>query len=223
VNFEAITFDAFGTLFDLNALRVRTRSAASHEGDELFAAFKTRLIPWSWHATTSGNYKPFPELAALALQGAAREAGFRLERSRADWIVEGMKELPPFEDVQPALERLRAARIRLTVTTNGTPEGIQDVVENAGLDGYFEELLAAHTVGRFKPAPEVYALAPEALGIPADRILFVSGHEWDIAGAAQAGHPTAWIARGEPLAPTLGIEPDLVCEDFRELADRLAR
>jgi 2-haloacid dehalogenase len=223
VHVEALTFDAFGTLFDLSALRTRTRQAASHEGDELFAAFKTRLIPWTWHATASGDYCPFPELAALALQGAAREAGFRLERSRADWIVEGLLELPAFDDVKPGLDRLREARVALTVTTNGTEDGIKAVVENAGLSGHFDHLLAADTVKRFKPAREVYALAPAALGLPAERVLFVSAHEWDVAGAQAAGHQTAWLARGEKLAPTLGREPDMVFADLRELADRLAR
>src|SRR3712207_5896126 len=99
-----IAFDAFGTLFDLSALRTRTRQAGGHEGDEMFAAFKERLIPWTWHLTASGDYLPFPELAAKAVQAAAQEAGLRLELSRAEWIVEGMKELPVFDDVKPGLE-----------------------------------------------------------------------------------------------------------------------
>ena len=51
-----IAFDAFGTLFDLSALRTRTRQAAGHEGDELYAEFKDRLIPWTWHMTATGDY-----------------------------------------------------------------------------------------------------------------------------------------------------------------------
>src|SRR3954451_19515461 len=120
----AIVFDAFGTLFDLSALRTRTRQAAGHEGDELFAAFKDRLIPWTWHITASGDYEPFPELAAEAVQAAAYEAGLRLELSRAEWVVEGFKELPAFDDVRPGLEQLKQTpAIRWPCCRTARPRG----------------------------------------------------------------------------------------------------
>jgi FMN phosphatase YigB (HAD superfamily) len=50
----------------------------------------------------------------------------------------------------------------------------------------------------------------------------VSGHEWDIAGAAVAGMKTAWIARGEPFAPVRGVTPDIEARDLADLADRLS-
>jgi 2-haloacid dehalogenase len=219
----AMVFDAFGTLFDLSALRTRTREAASHEGDELFEAFKTRLIPWTWHVTASGDYEPFPVIAAKAIIGAAREAGFPIERPTADWIVEGLRELPPFDDVEPGLRRLRDAGIPLAVLSNGTADGLEAVVTGAGLRDHFEHLLVADSVRRFKPAREVYALAPAALGVPAGEILFVSGHEWDVAGAAAAGMQTAWLARGETCAPMMGREPGIQAEDLPDLARQVAR
>jgi len=217
-----IAFDAFGTLFDLTALRVRTRQAGGHEGDELFAAFKERLIPWTWHLTASGDYEPFPDLAAKAIQAAGRAAGLRLESSRAEWIVAGMKELPTFDDVRPGLTQLRELRVPMAILSNGTADGIQALVDHNELGGVFDHQLVADSVKRFKPAREVYALATEAFGAPADRILLVSGHEWDVAGAARTGLRTAWIARGERFAPTLGENPDLQANDLPDLAAQLA-
>jgi 2-haloacid dehalogenase len=219
----AIAFDAFGTLFDLSALRMRTREVASHEGDELFAAFKTRLIPWTWHLTASGDYQPFPELATIALQAAARENGFRLERSAADWIVAGLRELPVFDDVPAGLDALRRAGIPLAVLSNGTRDGIDAMVAHNRLESSFDHLLVADSVKRFKPAREVYALATSAFGAPAADVLLVSGHEWDVAGAARAGLRTAWLGRGDRFAPTLGVEPDVQARDLEELATVLAR
>jgi 2-haloacid dehalogenase len=222
VELDGIAFDAFGTLFDLSALRTRTRQAAGHEGDELFAAFRTRLIPWTWHMTASGDYEPFPDLAAEAVQGAAREAGLRLERSRADWVVEGMRELPVFDDVKPGLEQLRKSRVPLAILSNGTAGAMEALIAHNQLDGVFDHVLVADSVGRFKPAREVYALATEAFEADAGRVMLVSGHEWDVAGAQRAGLRTAWIARGEKYAPCLGAQPDVDAEDLRELADRLS-
>jgi 2-haloacid dehalogenase len=223
VELAGIAFDAFGTLFDLSALRLRTRQVAGHEGDELFAALKERLIPWTWHATASGDYVPFPELATAALQGAARQEGFPLERVRAEWIVAGMRELPVFDDVGAGLDGLAATGIPLAILSNGTADGIDALVRHNRLEPVFEHLLVADSVKRFKPAPEVYALATSAFGAPADRVLLVTGHEWDVAGAATAGLKTAWLARGERLAPVRGIEPDLCAPDLEDLARQLAR
>ena len=217
-----IAFDAFGTLFDLSALRTRTRQAAGHEGDELFAAFKDRLIPWTWHVTASGDYEPFPELAAEAVQAAAYEAGLRLELSRAEWVVAGLKELPAFDDVRPGLEQLKQAGIPLAVLSNGTAEGIDALIEHNDLQGVFAHTLVADSVRRFKPAREVYALAVDAFGVPAERVMLVSGHEWDVAGASRAGLRTGWIARGEKFTSVLGESADLEAEDLRELGARLS-
>ncbi len=216
-----IAFDALGTLFDMSALRTRTRQAAGHEGDELFAAFKTRLIPWTWHATAADAYVPMPELAAEAVMGAARDAGLRFERSRADWIVEGLLELPLFDDAARGLERLAARDVPLAVLSNTTAEGIDALVAHNGLEGTFDHLLVADSVKRFKPAPQAYALATAAFRAPADQVMLVTGHEWDVAGAAKAGLGTAWIARGERFAPVRGMLPDIEARDIEDLVDRL--
>jgi 2-haloacid dehalogenase len=223
VELAGIAFDAFGTLFDLSALRTRTRAAAGHEGDELFAAFRNRLIPWTWHATAADDYEPFPSLAAVALQGAALDAGFPLERSRADWIVEGLRELPVFEDVQPGLERLAGLGLPLAVLSNGTLAGIEALVAHNGLEGRFRHLIVADAVRSFKPAAAVYDQAPRAFGVTPERVMLVSGHEWDVAGAGRFGMSTAWIARGERFAPVRGVEPDVFADDLVDLADKLAQ
>ena len=150
--------------------------------------------------------------------GAARESRFPLERHAADWIVEGLNELPPFDDVEPGLTQLGDAGIRLAILTNGTAEGIEAVVSNAGLGDHFDHLLAADSVEKFKPAPEVYKLAGDALDLPLEEILFASAHEWDVAGAAAAGMPTVFLARGEPCGPVRGREPGFECEDVPDLA-----
>ncbi len=219
---DGIAFDAFGTLFDLSALRVRTRQAAGHEGDELFAAFKDRLIPWTWHVTASGDYEPFPELASKAVQAAARDAGLRLERGRCAWVVEGMLALPVFDDVKPGLEKLKDSGMRLAVLSNGTADGVAALIEHNGLDGAFDHVLVADSVRRFKPAREVYALATDAFGAPGERVMLVSGHEWDVAGASIAGLKTGWLARGESFTPVLGTQADIEAEDLRELGARLS-
>jgi 2-haloacid dehalogenase len=198
---DAIAFDAFGTLFDLGALRETL-------GDEVFERFAARLVPWTWHVTASGSFRPFPEIAVAAAEAACA----------ADPAAVGdeLKRLPAFPDVVPGLDAL--AGRRLAVLSNGTTAGVRALVANAGIEDRFEHLLAADQVERYKPSPELYALAPRAFGVPAHRVLLVSGNEWDVTGAAQAGLSTAWLGRGREPSWVLGVEPDLVVESIADLA-----
>jgi 2-haloacid dehalogenase len=198
---DAIAFDAFGTLFDLGALRETL-------GDEAFERFAARHVPWTWHVTASGSFRPFPEIAVAAAEAAGA--------ADAAAVGDELKRLPPFPDVVPGLDAL--AGRRLAVLSNGTTAGVRSLVVNAGIEDRFEHLLAADQVERYKPSPELYALAPGAFGVPAHGVLLVSGNEWDVTGAAQAGLRTAWLGRGREPSWVLGVEPDRVVESIGDLA-----
>ena len=200
-----IAFDAFGTLFDLNWLR---RIA----GDELYDAFYARLQPWTWLATAAGAYRPLPELAEQAFRSAAEETGADADPAE---LAGKLTELPLFPEVEQALEALRGER--LAVLSNGTPDGLERLLSNAGIRDRFEHVLAADAVGRYKPAPEVYALAPRAFSVEADEVTLVSANAWDVAGAKLSGLRAVWVSRGRPRSSVLGVDADEVVEDLASL------
>ncbi len=212
-----IAFDAFGTLFDLDALRGRAEAVVGDEGGQLTGALPERLIPLTWHATVAGRYRSFPEMATLALLAIARERGIELDCDGAEKIAAGLASLPAYPDAEAALRDL--APIPLAVLTNGTRVGIESLLAGAGLAGRFAHMLVADAVGRFKPAPEVSALAVDAFGCPPESVLLVSGNEWDVAGAKHAGLRGAWIARGRPQTRFGGVEADLVVERLSDLPE----
>jgi len=206
---SGIAFDAFGTLFDLEGLRPAL-------GDELFDPFLARLVPWTWHATSAERYRPFPELAELALRSAARAAGVDLPDREAGGLAARLSALPAYPDVPECLDGL-TPRWPLAVLSNGTRDGIEQLVAGAGLSERFAHRLSADEVRRFKPAPAVYALAAAAFGCASEDVLLVSSNEWDVAGAQQAGLRAAWVARGKPATGALGEEPDLVVDELADL------
>lgn len=216
--FAGIAFDAFGTLFDIEGLRPRLEQKLGPRGEAVFSGFSARLAPWMWHATAAGRYRPLPELAASALLAAAREEDVELSEAGAGELAEGLTELPAFPDAPAALAEL-AGEVPLAVLSNGTSESVQALVSGAGLAECFDHLLAVEAVGRFKPAPEVYAMAAEAFDARPGNVLLVSSNDWDVAGARQAGLVGAWVSRGRPKVPFLGLEPDLVARDLAELPE----
>ena len=91
-----IAFDAFGTLFDLEALR-------EPAGDDLYEAFYARLQPWTWLATAAGAYRPLPELAEQAFSAAAAEIGADVD---AGQLAGQLTELPLFPEARATLAAL---------------------------------------------------------------------------------------------------------------------
>lgn len=200
-----IAFDAFGTLFDLEALR-------EPAGDDLYEAFYARLQPWTWLATAAGAYRPLPELAEQAFSAAAAEIGVDVDAAQ---LAGKLTQLPLFSEAEAVLASLEGER--LAVLSNGTADGLEQLLARAGVRDRFEHVLAADSVGRYKPAPEVYALGPRAFGVAADEVTLVSGNNWDAAGAKLAGLRSVWVSRGKPLAPVLGVTPDEVVADLSDL------
>src|SRR6059058_2219489 len=110
---DAIAFDAFGTLFDLGALREPL-------GEEAFERFASRLVPWTWHATAAGAFRPLPEIACAAAEAAGA--------ADPDAVAAELQRLPLFPDVVAGLDALGTRR--LAVLSNGTSEGIRALVTN---------------------------------------------------------------------------------------------
>jgi 2-haloacid dehalogenase len=67
----------------------------------------------------------------------------------------------------------------------------------------------------------VYALAPHALGLTPDEIVFVSSNGWDVAGAAAFGFRTCWCNRANAPAEELETAPDYEVDRLDALPGKL--
>ena len=101
--------------------------------------------------------------------------------------------------------------------SNGSPRMLEAVVASAGLGGLMIRVLSVDAVKTYKPAPVVYALGPQALGLPAADILFVSSNAWDVAGAKAFGYQVAWCNRVGAAEEELGVSPDYVVPSLDQL------
>ena len=122
-----------------------------------------------------------------------------------------------FPEVPAGLESL-SARMPLAILSNGHPEMLDAVVEHNGVrDRFRGGVLSVHKARVFKPAPEVYAMAEEALGVPRSLLGFVSSNGWDAAGAKTFGFRTFWINRSGAPVERLGVRPDAVVKSLAEI------
>jgi 2-haloacid dehalogenase len=212
-------FDVNETLLDLGALDPHFERIFG-DASTRQAWFGQFLALWLTE-TVTGVYTDFGTIGGSALEMVAERQGVNLSDEDKQQILSGMQELPPHPEVHESLSRLREAGIRLAALTNSTQQVADAQIENAGLQGNFEQVLSADTVKRLKPAPEPYRMAADTFGVKVGQIRLVAAHAWDVAGAIRAGCAAAFVARTGMVLNPLVERPDVVGADLREVADRI--
>ena len=208
---DAVFFDLFGTLLDLDGLVDDCETAAPGRGRELAARWRVRQLEFSWLRTTMGTFVDFDRVTADALEVAIAELGLELATAAVGTLTSAFERLPVHPAAPGVLRRLRSSGVRTGILTNGSRRTLALVVARTGMDRMLDDLLSVDAVGRFKPDPAVYQLACEASGVEPARIGFVTANGWDAAGAASFGFRVAWL-RNDPSAlfPRVGASPPLI-------------
>ena len=156
------------------------------------------------------QFNPFAEIATATLHMAAKALGGKVADSKASDLLLLLKHLPVKEGVATGLALLHDQGYRIAALTNSAQQIVEDRMERTGLISYFEKVLSAEHVGKYKPSLEVYQWATKQLGVEANEVLLISAHGWDIAGACNAGMHTAYIVQNSqmlyPLAPTPALQ-----------------
>lgn len=127
-----------------------------------------------------------------------------------------------YDDVHDALGTLRnSGRYRMAVVTNGLSCLQREKFRGAGLERYFDAVIAGGDIGIGKPDPRIFRhLLDELDGTADETIMTGNSLEKDIAGARAAGIFSVWMDRSGTLE-TDGCEPDLRIENLFDLVSLL--
>ena len=208
MSFKAILFDAYGTLFDVYAIAAEAERQFPGQGSAVATLWRDKQIEYTRLRTLSDTYQPFDVVTRDALQFACGKLGLALHPQAQTQLMAQYNQLAPFPENLTVLSALKSEGITLAILSNGNPELLDPVIEAAGMHGVFNHVLSAHSVKKYKTAPEVYRLATSALDVAAEDCLFVSSNGWDICGAAWFGYPTFWVNRSAAPLEVLGVTPD---------------
>jgi 2-haloacid dehalogenase len=206
--FEAVVFDAYGTLFDVHSVASLAEQLFPGKGDALSQLWRQKQLEYSWLRAMSRRYKPFWEITRDGLRFAAQRLGLALAPELEARLMNQYSSLSAFPENLQAMRDMKAAGLRLAILTNGNRDMIEVSVRSAGMSGLFEHLLSSQAVETFKTMDAIYALAPEAFGCRAKDILFVSSNCWDAIGARWYGYTSFWINRAGMPMEQLDTEPN---------------
>ena len=162
-----------------------------------------------------GRYEDFWAVTEAALRHSIRRLGLAASEAQIARLMAAYLSLACFPEVPAALARLEGKP--RAILSNGAPTMLAAAVASSGLGASLQHVLSVDAVKTYKPAPAVYALGPQAMGVPAGELLFVSSNAWDVAGAKAFGYRVAWCNRLGATEEELGVRADLVVRALDEL------
>jgi putative hydrolase of the HAD superfamily len=224
----AVIFDWGGTLSEfvdaelVDAWRLAARHIDPAHEDEVTARL-VRVEADFW-ATTSSHQRS-ATLADL-LATAAAELGLDvaealLEEAAVRHLDAWTPHIRHDPEAVEALTALRAGGLRIGMLSNTHwPRAFHEhFLERDGLVDLIDARLYTSEMPFQKPHTSAFLTAAEALGVEAERAVFVGDRPWDdISGARSAGMRT--VLRPNPVAPPIaGVEPDAEIASLAELVE----
>ena len=220
--FDALTFDCYGTLIDWatgisRALQpILQNHAVDVTADELF-----RLYARFEKDVESGAYVKYREVLRQVVRRFGNQFGFTPTNAELERFSDSVGNWPPFDDTNEALRRL-SDEFRVAVVSNVDDDLFHDTARHFTVE--FDDVITAEQVGTYKPDLAPFETAFTRLGVPPNRLLHVAQSVYhDVNPAGRIGISCVWVQRYEERfdPPTPQTDPVFAVPDLSSLADTL--
>ena len=197
---KALLFDVFGTVVDW-------RTGIAREVESIAKKNDISLDPFDFADAWRAEYQPameeirkgrrsFTILDILHMENLKKIAPkFNLHNLSDDdfeFLVTAWHRLPGWSDSSDGLSLLKKKYI-LATQSNGNIALIVNMAKFSNLN--WDVVLGAEVTGHYKPEPEAYLKACNALNFKTEECLMVAAHEDDLRAARQQGMKTAYVHR----------------------------
>ena len=219
-----LAFDVYGTLIDTHGI---TTALAQHTDAEtavrLSHLWRDKQLEYSFRRGLMQHYENFATCTAQALDYACAAQGVTLNAAQKTTLLQAYSKLPAFADAADGLAQLQRNGYKLFAFSNGPAAAVESLLANAGLRGYFADIVSVDEIHTFKPDPAVYAHFLHRSGATATTAWLISSNPFDVLGALAAGLQAAWLQRNpQTLFDPWGPRPTLTINSLAELPAQLA-
>lgn len=219
-NVKAIVFDAYGTLFNISSIDKRLEYHFDRSADLVATVWRRKQLEYTWLRSLMGRYIDFYALTEDALRFACKQHQVALQPAIVNDLMDHYYRLTVFPDVGPALQQLQE-KYKLAILSNANANLLDQAVAYNKMNDRFSAIFSVDVIQQYKPLPAVYQLPVDGLGLPKEEIVFLSSNTWDVAGAKSFGLNVLWVQRKEGVIEELGVKPDGVVQDLREVLPKL--
>ena len=218
-----VVFDAYGTLFDVNAAAMQAaRDPAHADLTEVWPAvardWRLKQLQYTWLRAVAGQHCDFWQVTQDGLEWALEANGLTNAATRTR-LLELYWELAAYREVPAMLRTLKERGMATAILSNGSPDMLDAAVSSAQIGDVLDAVLSVEDVGVFKPHALVYDLVGRHFGCARTDVLFVSSNGWDAAGAAGYGFQTAWVNRADEPMDRLYARPHHVLSDLTPIPE----
>ncbi len=210
-----------GVIIDLDGTLIDTAREIARAMDRTLVDLKLERIPAREVERMIGRGVRTLMERALERAGAAGvDLDEAVERFEAHYAQTVGTTATLFPGVMPGLQRLRASGIKLAVVTNKPRFFTEQLLERAGIDGFFITVVAGDDGIPGKPRGEMLEAACKAMGSECAATLMIGDSDNDMLAARAAGC-SVWCV---PYGYNEGRAPEtLACDRLVATIDEAAR
>lgn len=205
--YRAVVFDLDGVLWD---------------GEPLYyAAFNVVLEPLGHHLPEDEYEQIIGSSVEAAWAWVLRRFGISdppepyydaYDEAVLKMLAEPVEPLP---GVRKLVADLKQRGLRVAVASASLRQWVDATLDGIGMSGEFETTVSASEVKHAKPAPDLYALAAERLGVSPSDCLAVEDTRAGIASAKAAGMFAVQVRAASTALPPIE-EADMVIDDYSQ-------
>lgn len=208
---RVLLFDVFGTLVDWRtslielAERAGARSEVQADWPAVVDDWRRAYQPAMDRVREGAEWRDLDSLQRETLSDVLARHAVRLPADERESLVRGWRQLRPWPDSRPGLERLRRRHLLATLS-NGHVALLADLLKFGDL--CVDAVLSAQLAGSYKPDPKVYRTALRLLECRPEDAGMVAAHGSDLGAAAALGlrpvfirRPLEWGDGAHPASP----------------------
>lgn len=140
----------------------------------------------------------------------------RLTNQEGIPFFSALEKLEPMPGLRKLLDFLENKKVPMAVASSSNPETIQIIIDKLGLRKYFRHTISSGSVGKSKPAPDVFLHAAKLLGVEPENCLVIEDSKNGIKAAKSAGMFCVAYGGASSESQDQG-EADIVVDDFEKL------
>ena len=221
-NYEAITFDCYGTLIDWETGLWNSLCPILESHHVVMEKEKLLELYGELEAEIeAGEFVNYKTILRLALEGIGCRLNFLPTAAELEAFPLSVKAWPAFADSPRALQALKK-KYKLVILSNIDDDLISGSIKH--LQTPFDWVITAEQLHSYKPSLNNFHQAIERIGMPKEKVLHVAQSLYhDIAPAKSLGISTVWVNRrhdkeGFGATPPSDVQPDLEIPDLKTLA-----
>ena len=216
---KAVVFDAYGTLFDVNSAAEKCKDKIGAKWETFANFWRTTQLEYTWLRSLMKRHKNFWDITEDSLDKSMKV--FNINKNMKNELLSLYKILSPYPEVRGVLEDLKKKNFKLAILSNGTPDLLNELVENNKLNNLFDDLFSIEDVNIYKPDPSVYELPVKKYRIKSGEITFLSANTWDVSGGGNFGYNSIWVNRHNSVFDILDFEPKNEINNLTQLLDKV--